>query len=189
MKSLGIGTSGRFRIAAAAVVAAVFLFSTPAAALDSYDFGDVEVGSESTVGLDIENLSPSSELTFSLSLESEGQAGFSLKSPEVTIPAGGISQIQVAFSPTAVGAAADTLQVFYMTFLVREISLQGNGIEAMASVPDHCAPLAAALQRWASAIAAVEYEGMTIGDRVQECIEPPTTTARRSAAWPTWRQS
>jgi hypothetical protein len=173
MKSLKNGTSVRFRIAAAIVFAVGLLLSSPVMALDSYDFGEVAVGSETTVGLDIQNLSPSSKLTFSLSFASGGDSGFGLQATEVTIPAGGIFPVQVTFSPPAVGPCSDTLQVFYGTFYLEQISfsLQGTGIEAVAPKTASLSPMAAAMQRWASAVASKEYRGQTIGDRVQQCFD------------------
>lgn len=171
MKSLQIGTFARFRIAAAALFAITLLFSIPAMAIDSYDFGEVEIGSEAMVGLDIENRNPSSELTFTLLTASGDSNGFSLPVSEITIPPGGTAQVQVAFSPSAVGACEDKLQVYYRTFIAQEITLQGTGIEAVAAAPADLSPMAAAMQRWASAIASREYKGQTIGDRVQACMD------------------
>lgn len=171
MKSLRNGASVRFRIAAAAAFAAILLISGPAMAMDSYDFGEVEVGSETSVALDVTNLSPVAELTFSISFELQGEAGFSLPSSTVTIPAAGTAQVQVNFSPNAVGACADTLQVFYKTYVMQEVSLSGTGIEAVAAAPADLSPMSPPMQRWASAIASREYKGQTIGDRVQQCFD------------------
>lgn len=170
MKSLKIGTTARFRIAAAAVFVIIFSFTSPAAALDSYDFGEVEIGSEANVDLDIENLSTVAELTFSLSFVSHGEDGFSLPSSTVTISAGGTSQVQVDFGPSKVGAAADTLEVYYKTYCIKKIDLQGTGIES-ATPKSEGLSKKAAMQKWAAAVAEKNYRGKAIGNWVQGCIE------------------
>jgi hypothetical protein len=174
MESLINGSFSRLRIAAAAVLTIMFLFSSPAAALDRYDFGDVEIGSENTVTLDIENLaSPSTELTFTLSLASQGESSFAIQTPTVTIPGGQISQIELTFSPISEGACTDTLQFLLGGILPVEqmqVELIGTGIAAQASNPDDCDRMTA-LQKWASSIGLYEYNGKSINDHVQECLE------------------
>jgi hypothetical protein len=151
------------------VFAAMLLICGPASALDSYDFGDVEFGGDpASVTLDIENLNPG---TLGLTLESGGANGFSLPATEVTVPANGIGQVQVVFSPIAEGPATDTLNVTYMGFAVlQKVSLSGNGIEKQASTePDSAEPMAA-LEKWTAAVAYKYYNGTLIGDRLQECM-------------------
>ncbi|MCF8053000.1 MAG: hypothetical protein K9L59_17315 [Desulfobacterales bacterium] len=172
MKSPINGTSARFRIAAAVVFSIILLFSSPAVALD-YQFGEVEVNSKATVTLDIQNIDPNNEYNFGLSLASGSDSIFSLSSSQVTIPGDGVVQVQVTFAPTEPISYTDTIQIRVGTYLVQEmgINLYGTGIEAAAAAPADLSPMAAAMQRWASAVASRECNGKTIGDRVQECIE------------------
>jgi hypothetical protein len=172
MKSLKIGVPVSIRIAAVALFAAVLLLYSPAMAVDSYDFGNVEVGSEATVTLDIENFSPSTELTFNVSFASNGENGFTSQNPTVTIPKGGIAQVQIVFSPTTVGSCEDTLQFLFGNFNVEQmqIPLQGTGIEAAAAASESQSR-AAFLQRWASPLAKLEVNGKPLGEQVQACFE------------------
>jgi hypothetical protein len=162
------------RLGAAALFAALLLVCSPAMAVDAYDFGEVELGSQSSVGLDIQNLSPSSEMTFDLELASGGGSGFSLPAGVVTIPAGGVAQAEVVFSPNGVGAFTDTLNVKYMTFIIQQVSLSGAGIKQTATQeqeePDTTSRTAC-LEKWISHIADMQVNGRRLGDQVEECIE------------------
>ncbi|MCF8079843.1 MAG: hypothetical protein K9K88_11230 [Desulfobacterales bacterium] len=181
-KSLRNGTSARFRIAAVIVFAVIFLISGPALALD-HDFGEVEVGSTSTVDLDITSLKAGMDLDISLELlpaaetdliEDEAnlsEANFSLPQSTIPVSAGQTVQFQVAFNPKAVGLCKANLQVSWGDIQLATVGLTGTGIASTATAPEDLSPMAAAMQRWASAVASRECNGKTIGDRVQECIE------------------
>jgi hypothetical protein len=173
MKSLKMGASSRLRFAAAAVFAALLLICSPALAVDSYDYGEVELGSQANVALDIESISPS-DMTFGLELlpGSPGECGFSLPTAEVTVPEGGIAQIEVGYSPTGLGTCSQDLTVTYLgSFVVHTITLTGTGIEKTAAEEPTTQSDTAGFPRWASPLANLQVNGKPLGEQVQACFD------------------
>jgi hypothetical protein len=104
----------------------------------SYDFGQVEVGTLKTTGLNITNLEDTSTTITGFVFANTDCSDFSVVStPEsMTIPPNGTIHVEVGYKPLALGTCSDTLRIYNGSPAPYSVTLRGTGIEAKSEQPE-----------------------------------------------------
>ena len=120
----------------ASIVLGIFLPMTAGATVNptSVNFGEVELGSSSTITLSVSNPNRLAEINVSFSIDG-GVCGFTIDRRVMSIPAGQRGLLRVNFTPLATGRCSATLLVESTAPEVIRVSLMGVGIMPRAVPP------------------------------------------------------
>jgi ribosomal protein S20 len=108
--------------------------NTSQAAISStgYDFEEVEIGSSETTMVTITNLADTDAVITGIVFANTTCSDFSIPhTPDnLTIPAKGIIEVEIGYTPSSIGTCSDTLRIYNGTPFPSMVAFVGTGVEA-----------------------------------------------------------
>jgi hypothetical protein len=118
----------------AVIAVSVFMPNTSQAAISStgYDFEEVEIGSSETTMVTITNLADTTDAVITgIVFANTTCSDFSIPhTPDnLTIPAKGIIEVEIGYTPSSIGTCSDTLSIYNGTPFPSMVTFVGTGVE------------------------------------------------------------
>ena len=124
----------------AVITVATLIPNTSKATISSigYDFEEVEIGSSEKTMVTITNLEDTDTVISGLVFVNTTCSDFSiLHTPDnLTIPAKGIIEVEIGYTPSSIGTCSDTLRIYNGTPFPSMVTLVGTGIEPVVTKLD-----------------------------------------------------
>jgi hypothetical protein len=124
----------------AVIAVSTFMPNTSQAAISStgYDFEEVEIGSSETTMVTITNLADTDAVITGIVFANTTCSDFSIPhTPDnLTIPAKGIIEVEIGYTPSSIGTCSDTLRIYNGTPFPNMVAFVGTGVEAEETKPD-----------------------------------------------------
>jgi len=124
----------------AVIAVSTFMPNTSQAAISStgYDFEEVEIGSSETTLVTITNLEDTDTVITGIVFANTTCSDFSiLHTPDnLTIPAKGIIEVEIGYTPSSIGTCSDTLRIYNGTPFPSMVTFVGTGIEPVVTKLD-----------------------------------------------------
>lgn len=132
---------------------------------DVVDFGEVVVGSSSTITLSVTNPNPTLEIDVSFSIVG-GACGFAIDRREMSIPSGQRGLLQINYAPRDLGACSAILQVESTGSEVIPVPLRGIGVAANPAPPSTIV-----IRDFDTGIIDNLYDGQLISQWIADCAD------------------
>jgi hypothetical protein len=129
----------------------------------SVNFGEVELGSSSTMTLSVINTNRLAEINVSFSIDNE-LCGFTIDRREMSIPAGQRGLLRVNFAPGTTEECSTILRVESTAPEVIRVTLMGIGI-----MPKPAPVSNIVIGDFDTGIIDKQYEGQLISERINKC--------------------
>jgi ribosomal protein S20 len=124
----------------AVIAVSTFMPNTSQAAISStgYDFEEVEIGSSETTMVTITNLADTDAVITGIVFANTTCSDFSIPhTPDnLTIPAKGIIEVEIGYTPSSIGTCSDTLRIYNGTPFPNMVTFVGTGIEPVVTKLD-----------------------------------------------------
>ena len=117
----------------AVIAVSTFMPSTSKAAISStgYDFEEVEIGSSETTLVTITNLEDTDTVITGIVFANTTCSDFSILHTldNLTIPAKGIIEVEIGYTPSSIGTCSDTLRIYNGTPFPSMVTFVGTGVD------------------------------------------------------------
>jgi hypothetical protein len=138
-----LGNKSKFKIIVVFIVfvtitALIPNVSTATISSTGYDFEQVEIGSSKSTTVSITNLGETDTLISGIVFANTRCSDFSITyiPDDKTIPAKGIMEIEINYTPTITGSCSDTLSIYNGTPFPSVVAFVGTGVESVSEKPE-----------------------------------------------------